>query len=270
MFYLGNKRSKSTKRQRLGSSQGFSITKRFKTPSRLDRGTPFAFQDNRLRCTSSNRRRSELPFKNPQPDRFRDNTLNVSDGVISPEGLQPNKNMTVLIMTLKDTKQLFDVLGTLTPQANDLGPNIQVLQRTISPPSATVAANNYIRSPCRLKDSMALNTQRIYSKPESGGVENGVVEGGKHNKSNFQNLNCKNQNEKYSINPQKVNMHNLKKLGRGADQTLRSPLDHRVKDKGQRSKNNRVKSVRFNRPTAVQADDSMVKGSVGFSDIEFR
>lgn len=155
------------KRQRVGNNQGFSITKRFKTPSRLDRGTPFTFHDNRVRCTSSNRRRSEFRFKNQNTEKVGDHTLNVSDGAINSQGLQNNKNLTVLIMTLNDTKQLFDVLGTLTPQANELGPNIQILQRNISPPSATIDPKTYMRSPCRIKDSMTLNTQRIYTREDN-------------------------------------------------------------------------------------------------------
>lgn len=100
---------------------------------------------------------------------------------------------------------------------------------------------------------------------------NAAIESRKHNKSIFQNLSTKNQVEKQSINPQKTNIHNLKRLGRGGQQEIvKSPLERRTTQRpvaDEVSVNRRFKSVRFNRTIVVQDNLPMTKGSVLHFDV---
>lgn len=187
----------------MGSNQ---FTKRFKTPNSLDRATPCISRDYRIRSGSCNRRRSDVRFKyNTNTTGIiqnkLNNTLNISDGAISGQGV-PDKNMTVLIMTLNNTKQLFDMLGTLTPQAQ--GSNLSIRYQNFGIPNSAVNVHPQgIKSPSKIKDSLTLNSQRF-----QGRVDN-IVSGERKNKTLISRLTKSNVK---SIKPKKVQLHNLKQL----------------------------------------------------------
>ena len=75
-----------------------------------------------------------------------------------------NSNMTVLIMALNNTQQLFDVLGTITPVVNELSHNMAT--GNLGP--GEEQDKIYFKSPLcgGVKDSRALNTQRIQMRKE--------------------------------------------------------------------------------------------------------
>lgn len=173
--------------------------------------------------------------------------------------------MTVLIMTLNNNNQLFDVLDKLSPQAND--PNVQIYRGN---DCYSFKGNmNQTQSPSKIKDSLTLNTQRLNAVNEEKNTLNSTTNKKAHNRSNFQNLNNKNRKEKSQINPQKVNLHNLKKLNKNFhlnNLKVVSPLERRVTPT-QRNKSdkptNRFRSVKANRVKGSRDSSSRIRDSQG-------
>lgn len=149
-------------------------------------------------------------------------------------------------MTLNNTNQLYDLLGTLTPQLQGYNQG---------------SAMHSLRNPNKIKDSLTLNTHRVQQHPNSPG-EIQLNDSRKHNNSILSRLSPTNAQEKIGIIPEGVNLQNLKKrFNRQRKQkggfispqntTLASrisPLNHTIVTNSHRP-HSRFKSVRFNRPS---------------------
>ncbi|CAI2378806.1 unnamed protein product [Moneuplotes crassus] len=96
-----------------------TLTKRFKTPSNIDRRTPM-LKELFQRGGSRMRRKSETRLntrRKPIPNSTM--TINASNLNQKQRNGQGN-NMTVVIMALENTQQLLDVLGNITPAMRDM------------------------------------------------------------------------------------------------------------------------------------------------------